>query len=99
MKAFFTFLCGTTDIDSPLILLRGQADVLRKIFTLACEEFWMSHIVVGEEAIPQLPTAFEAKQKGENYRDSKGQYLGGAPAAILEQNVGFPKPLKLQLVK
>ena len=101
-ECLFTFLCGTTDIDSPLILLRGQADVLRKIFTLACEEFWMSHIVVGEEGIPQLPTAFEAKQskqQEENYRDSKGQYLGGAPAAILEQNVGFPKPSKIAIGK
>ena len=62
----------------------------------------MSHIVVGEEGIPQLPTAFEAKQskqQEENYRDSKGQYLGGAPAAILEQNVGFPKPSKIAIGK
>ena len=107
------FLCGTIDVASPIALLRGQADVLRKIFTLTCEEFWMAHIVpmVASEGIPLLLTATEAiapkgggwqsgsMRDGVKYRDTKGQYLGGAPAAVLEQHVEFPKPLKITMGK
>ncbi len=39
------FLLGTTDEHSPLKRLRGQVDVLRKIWLIVCEEWWDLHIL------------------------------------------------------
>jgi hypothetical protein len=40
----FTFLLGTVQKDCPLRSLRGQGDILRIIWTLACSEWWTLHI-------------------------------------------------------
>lgn len=49
------FLLGTLDPHSPLRILRGQGDVMRMIWTRACEEYWSLHIDAYQPKIYRFP--------------------------------------------
>jgi len=48
--------------------------------------------------IPRLPEFIQVSQQiPKDYQELERQYLGGLPAATLEENVEFPKPLKVTI--
>lgn len=64
---FVTFLIGLRDRSSPLRILRGHGDVLKIIWTFACEEWWNFHI---QWFIPKL-----YRYRGMNMRNVTGVSL------------------------
>jgi hypothetical protein len=88
-----TFLLGTLCNRSELRILRGQSDILRCIWTLACEEWWDLHIERHADPIPVLNHWVNPRYShhllGKQYPDER-EHRGGCPVAILEENVPFP---------
>lgn len=97
--SLYSFLEGTLCSSSPLCRLRGQSDILRQIWLLACEEWWDLHIERYGDEIPRLPM-----WKGTSSADYLKQYpefrqqCGGCPVAIVEEGVIFP-PLSLEPIE
>jgi hypothetical protein len=94
------FLLGTLDPNSPIRFLRGQRDVMKIIFTLACEERWDLHIEKFPhlDGIPSL-TPWGQSLQGDDSEDDdennlfyseKRQRLGGCAVATVANNVTFP---------
>lgn len=87
-----SFLRGTCDKNSPLQILRGQSDVLRYIWTLLCEEWWLLHInFVSNRLIPD----FSANIPG--YLPVERQLCSDCPVAAIAKNIYFPSPLGLSV--
>ena len=91
-KKLFAFLQGTRDCQSPLRRLRGHQDVLRLIWTVACEEWWDIHIDMFPRDppllldLPRWPAS-----DGPEYPLGRKQ-SGGCPVAIVAEGLEFPPP-------
>jgi hypothetical protein len=89
--ALTAFLNGTLCLCSPLSRLRGQSDILRHIWLIACEEWWHLHIERFVDEIPYLdkwdrPSSDDYTKQYPEFR----QQRGGCPVAVVEKDVYFP---------
>lgn len=89
-KSLLAFLQGTRDRQSPLHRLRGQQDVLRLIWTAACEQWWALHI----DLYPRDPPLLLEHPRwpssdGPDYPMERKE-SGGCPIAIVAEGLVFP---------
>lgn len=92
------FLLGTLDINSPLSILRGQTDILRLIFNIACEEWWELHIERmrdlkndhnnNNNSLPNLTLPWS--ESDDSSYPIERQTYGGFPSATIAKNITFP---------
>lgn len=83
------FLHGTIDRHSALRLLRGQHDMLRTIWTLACEEWWDLHVDIFPTGIADLS---RSAPKSSSFYSPERKASGGCPAAVIAVGIEFPPP-------
>jgi hypothetical protein len=94
MAALFAFLQGTVDRQSTLYRLGGQCDILRKIWCLACEEWWELHIDRFPREIPVLfdHPYWPCKGEAADTYPFERREAGGCPAAVIAVDLEFPPP-------
>eukprot|EP00511_Aplanochytrium_stocchinoi_P000812 CAMPEP_0204832476 /NCGR_PEP_ID=MMETSP1346-20131115/13809_1 /ASSEMBLY_ACC=CAM_ASM_000771 /TAXON_ID=215587 /ORGANISM="Aplanochytrium stocchinoi, Strain GSBS06" /LENGTH=501 /DNA_ID=CAMNT_0051964311 /DNA_START=344 /DNA_END=1846 /DNA_ORIENTATION=- len=88
-----TFLLGTLDSTSPVSILRGKPELLKKIWCLVCEEWWAQHIENFYGEIPELGhinIELDRTQVGVFLYPSKRQAVAGIPCATIKKDVSFP---------